>query len=77
VFQQLSDHIAKCVERANAAELRASEAIDEVRRSDHKLMAQYWRDIVRSYQFVESLERFLIEIERARNAWSPEARAEK
>ena len=73
----LRDHIAKCVERADAAELRASAAIDDVLRSDHKLMAQHWRDLARSYQFVERLERFLIDIERARNTWPPEMRAEK
>lgn len=77
MFHKLSDHIAKCVERADAAEMRASEAIDAVLRSDHKLMAQHWRDLARSYQLVENLERFLMEIERARNALSAETRAEQ
>jgi hypothetical protein len=37
------------------------EAADSAIRSDNELLAQSWRHLARSYQFVESLERFLSE----------------
>ena len=33
---------------------------DFVNRSDNELLAQSWRPLARSYQFVESLQRFFI-----------------
>lgn len=56
---KLSLHISNCLERAANAEQRALQASDPVIRSDNELLAASWRHLSRSYQFVESLERFL------------------
>ena len=58
---KLDVHISKCLELATAAEQRAKEATDTAIRSDNEMLAQSWRLLARSYQFVESLERFLSE----------------
>src|SRR5262245_39348012 len=58
---KLSGHITNCLERAAAAEQRARQTADPVVRSDNEMLAASWRHLARSYQFVESLERFLSE----------------
>lgn len=58
---KLSLHIANCLERAAKAEERALAATDPAVRSDNEMLAASWRHLSRSYQFVESLERFLSE----------------
>jgi hypothetical protein len=68
VLQRLGDHIANCFARAVDAERRATEAPNEALRADNELMAKTWRHLAGSYQFVESLERFLLDAEQARNA---------
>jgi hypothetical protein len=72
VLQKLGDHIANCLARAEAAERRAAEFADEALRTDNEKMAQTWRHLARSYEFVESLERFLLDGEKARNARPPD-----
>lgn len=62
---KLSGHISNCLERAANAEQRALQATDPVLRTDNEMLAASWRHLARSYQFVESLERFLTE--KARN----------
>ena len=42
-------------------------------RIDNERMAKSWRHLARSYQFVESLERFLLDSDKARSARPPEA----
>lgn len=69
---KLSGHISNCLERAATAEHRASEATDPASRSDNELLAQSWRHLARGYQFVESLERFLSETARGKEATVPE-----
>jgi len=56
---KLSRHISSCLERAADAEERALQATDPAIGCDNELLAQSWRHLARSYQFVESLERFL------------------
>jgi hypothetical protein len=65
VLLKLSLHITNCLERAAKAEERALAAADPAVRSDNEMLAASWRHLSRSYQFVESLERFLSE--RAKN----------
>src|SRR5215469_11155339 len=75
MLQKLSDHIAHCLAQANVAELRASEASNQTVSGDYERLAQSWRHLASSYQFVETLERFLLDAERpsradrARRAW--------
>lgn len=61
---KLGAHISNCLERAASADHRAVESTNSTTRSDNALLAQSWRHLARSYQFVESLERFLSETDR-------------
>lgn len=56
---KLSGHITNCLERAASAEQRALDSTDPATRTDNEMLAQSWRHLARSYEFVESLERFL------------------
>jgi hypothetical protein len=73
MLQKLGDHIADCLERASAAEQRGKETADPALRADNERMAASWRHLARSYEFVESLERFLLDTQRAK-ARPPEIR---
>ena len=68
---KLNGHISSCLERAAKAEQRALSATDSESRSDHEMLAQSWRHLARSYQFVESLERFLAETDRIKEKIVP------
>lgn len=68
---KLSGHISNCLERAANAEQRALKATDPEFRSDNELLAASWRHLARSYQFVESLERFLSERMRNKEEIAP------
>src|SRR6185437_2678441 len=59
VLLKLGSHISNCLERAANAEQRAQEATGDDTRAEQELLAQSWRHLARSYQFVETLERFL------------------
>lgn len=73
---KLSGHISSCLERAMNAEQRAEQANNPAIRSDNEKLAQCWRQLARSYQFVESLERFLTETERSKkDSLPPELQA--
>jgi hypothetical protein len=72
VLQKLNGHIAIALERAAAAERRAAEAMDPELRLDNERMAESWRLLARSFQFVESLEKFLVDSPRQRNLLPPE-----
>jgi hypothetical protein len=71
VLLKLSGHISNCLERAANADDRALQSADAATRSDNELLAQSWRHLARSYQFVESLERFLSETARGKEATVP------
>jgi hypothetical protein len=61
MLQKLSDHIAACLARARAADERADAVTDPEVRNEHQQLARSWRALAQSYQFVESLERFLLD----------------
>jgi hypothetical protein len=61
VLQKLGEHIADALERAAEADRRAVDATDPVIRLDNQALARTWRVLARSFQFVESLEQFLID----------------
>jgi hypothetical protein len=60
VLERLSDHIHTCYVRAEKAEQRAGQA-DEPQKSQDLQLARWWAQLARSYEFVESLERFLLD----------------
>jgi hypothetical protein len=67
----LSAHISNCLERATSAEQRALEATDVAVRSEHEMLAKSWRHLADSYQFVESLEKFLADTARQDKGGAP------
>jgi len=71
MLQKLGDHIANCLALAAESERCAAEAPTEALRIDHERMAKTWRHLASSYQFVESLERFLIDADKAIHAQPP------
>ena len=72
VLQKLNDHIVSALERAAAADQRAADATDPELRLDNERLAGSWRLLARSFQFVESLEKFLLDSQRQRNLLPPE-----
>jgi hypothetical protein len=70
MLQKLSDHVTECIARAADTERRAREATDSQLRQDLFDIARRWRHLAESYQFVESLDSFLIDqkAQRARKA---------
>ena len=77
MLQKLADPIANCLVRAAQAERRAAEASSEAMRIDNEQMAKTWRLLASSYQFVESLERFLLDCANARSAHPPGSAGER
>lgn len=71
MLQKLGVHIAEACERAVAAEHRAAMAYDESVRADYQRLAESWRSLAQSYLFVESLERFLLDAKKAKDALPP------
>ncbi|MBV8752221.1 MAG: hypothetical protein JO328_05105 [Hyphomicrobiales bacterium] len=61
MLHKLSDHVTECITRAADTERRAREATDSQLRQDLFDIARRWRHLADSYQFVESLDSFLIE----------------
>jgi hypothetical protein len=72
MLQKLGEQITIALERAAAAERRAREATDTQLQLDNERMAHSWRLLARSFQYVESLERSLIDSQRQENLQPPE-----
>jgi len=60
MLHKLSDHVTECISRAADTERRAREATVSQLRQDLFDIARRWRHLAESYQFVESLDSFLI-----------------
>jgi hypothetical protein len=65
MLQKLADHIAAANAMAAEAEECAKRATDESSRNDHLQMAKAWHHVAKSYEFVVTLERFLIDAHRS------------
>jgi hypothetical protein len=72
VLQRLEDHIKACLKRASDAERRATEVTDPNLKADYVALAAQWTHLARSYEFSESLERFLLDSQRAKDALRPQ-----
>jgi len=68
---KLDDDIAHCLARVADAERRAAEVSSENARIDYQRMTKSWRHLAGSYEFVQSLERFLLDAKKAKDAWPP------
>jgi hypothetical protein len=73
VLQKLGDHIKSCIENAAKAERRAAEVTDPSVKADYQSLAAQWTHLARSYEFAESLERFLLDSQKAKDALEPQA----
>jgi hypothetical protein len=65
MLQKLSNHIADCYTRSAECENHAREADDRFK-SDYLMMAKRWSHLAKSYEFVEMLERFLLDAHKKR-----------
>jgi hypothetical protein len=64
MLQRLGDHIKACRERASECNALAQSHTDEIQKAHYLEMEKHWLHIARSYEFVESLERFLLDRQR-------------
>jgi hypothetical protein len=71
MLQRLGDHIANCLGRADDAERRGLEMSNPAAKAETERMAKGWRYLARSYEFIESLERFLLDGRAVKNALPP------
>jgi hypothetical protein len=71
VLQKLGDHIRACLQRAATAERRAAEVTEPELKADYLALAAQWTHLARSYEFSESLERFLLDSQNAKDALRP------
>jgi hypothetical protein len=60
MLQKLSQQIAECYERAADCKRRAEKTIDTARNTELLDFERTWTHLARSYEFVESLETFLL-----------------
>jgi hypothetical protein len=72
VLQKLEDHIKACLKRAADAERKAAEVTDPQLKADYLALVAQWTHLARSYEFSESLERFLLDSQRAKDALRPQ-----
>ena len=61
MLQRLSDHIKSCLQRAEQCRKAASSQTDEEVRRHLLDLEQQWQHVAKSYEFIESLERFLLD----------------
>jgi hypothetical protein len=59
MLQKLSDHISACLQRTEECKEAAVSETDE--RMKSQLLDMDWRHVAKSYEFIESLERFLLD----------------
>src|SRR5262245_42459269 len=71
MLQRVDVHIMACLDRAREADERAAQIDDPKKKDEYSEMAARWRVLARSYQYVESLERFLLDAHKARDAQPP------
>jgi hypothetical protein len=68
LLQKLGDHIKTCTEHAAKAKQRAAEVTDPELKADFLALAAQWIHLAQSYEFSESLERFLLDSQNAKDA---------
>jgi hypothetical protein len=61
MLQKLGDHISTCLERADQCREAASSEKDEYVRRQLLDLEQQWQHVAKSYEFIESLERFVLD----------------
>jgi hypothetical protein len=61
MLQRLGDHINSCLERAERCRETAASASDDHVRRQLLDLEQQWQHVAKTYEFVESPERFLLD----------------
>ena len=61
MFQNLCDKINACLEQAARCREAAASEPDERVRQQFLYLEQQWQQVAESYQFIESLERLLLD----------------
>ena len=61
MLQQLGDRINTCQERAEQCRETAASEVDERVRQQLLELEQQWQQVAESYQYIESLERHLLD----------------
>ncbi len=72
MLQRLGDHIRNCRARAAEAEARAAATSEPDLRGEYLALSKQWLHLAQSYEFAESLERFLLDAQKAKNEQSIE-----
>jgi hypothetical protein len=67
MLQKLRPHIAECLEHAADCRRRAAQTNDPATRRELLDFERTWMHLARSYEFVESLERFLLDAAKNRH----------
>jgi hypothetical protein len=73
VLQNLGDHIKACRHRAIEANNRAAQTLDPILSAEFTELANQWTHLASSYEHAESLERFLLDTQKAKDALEPQA----
>jgi hypothetical protein len=61
MLQRLGDHIKACLSRAETCKSTANKTADPEVRKQLTELGQQWEHVAKSYEFIESLERFLLD----------------
>jgi hypothetical protein len=61
MLQKLGDHIAACLKRADQCKAAAATATDPVIQTQLSDLETQWRHVAKSYEFIVSLEKFLLD----------------
>jgi hypothetical protein len=72
VFQHLGTHITEAYQHALDAEHQAAAASTSAIRQEYESLARSWRTVAKSLEFVGTLERFVTDSQRAKDAKPPE-----
>ena len=64
LLQRLGDHIQNCLDRARQCKDAAAAELDDHVRSQLLNLETQWLHVAKSYEFIESLERFLVDAQK-------------
>lgn len=68
MLKALAEHIRACEERAAECREKANDTGDAAVKAEYMEMEVRWKQLAQSYQLVESLERFLLDSQKGKNA---------
>jgi hypothetical protein len=60
MFQRLGEYVSACLQRAGECRKAAASETDDHIRSQLLDLEQQWQHIAKSYEFIETLERFVL-----------------